>query len=196
MLIGADILTPEKMKLDYESQRIIIGSCQNLAVPFNSHARKDSNLQRVIRAKGNISLAPHRITRIPISYSGGLLDDRNFFFEPQLDLNLGPEGGAFTYIIDLLLSFVKVYNATAVEVALSRRTRIGKVIENRHEGCFAVSTGDTTLVSATWATLKHMAKKTAVGATAALAAAAVIQTGTIYRPELPYSASAPAISTN
>ena len=44
ILIGADILTPEKIKLDYESQRIIIGSCQNLAVPFNSHARKDSNL--------------------------------------------------------------------------------------------------------------------------------------------------------
>ena len=205
LLIGADILTPEGMTLDYQRQQITIGSCEDLKVAFNSYSRQEPNLRRTIRAQGNVTLKPKQITRVPVHFQGNLPGDRDFFFEPKLKstprMDLGLDGGAFTHMVDASLSFVNVYNASYTPVVLPRRTRLGEVLENRHEGCYAAAPDMAALsTSSAWSTIKHAvrksAKKAAVGATAVLAAATVMQEGKACRPELPVSVSTVGAPTN
>lgn len=198
MLIGSDILTPEGMILDYQKQQITVGNCEDLKVPFNSYARTDPNQQRNVRSKGNVVLKSKQVTRVPILFNKALPDDRDFLFEPKLKptlkLDLGPDGGVFTHMVDASFSFVEVYNASYSPATLPKRTKIGEVIENKHEGCYVAAPDMAPMsVSNTWNTIKHVvkdsAKKAAVGATALLAASSVMRTGTGCRPELPNTAS-------
>lgn len=94
-------------------------------------------------------------------------------------MDLGPDGGAFTHMVDASLSFVNVYNASYTPVSLPRRTRLREVLENRYKGCYAATPDMAALsTSSAWSTIKHAvkksAKKAAVGAIAVLAAAIVL----------------------
>ena len=93
--------------------------------------------------------------------------------------SLSQDSGGFTYIVDANFTFVSIYNASLTPVVLSKRARLEDVIENYYKGCYIAAPELTPLAaSTTWSTLSHAikksAKKVAIGATAVLAAAAVI----------------------
>ena len=139
MLIGNDIITPEGMCLDFSKQQLLIGSCQNIRVPFSTVARQDPHVKRTIRARAGTVLAPNSVTRVPVTYHGQIPDDRDFLFEPQLaNVNLGDAGGVFAHVVDSNFSFVQVHNTSTLPVTLPRRVRLGSVVEYNQDGCYHV----------------------------------------------------------
>ena len=43
---------------------------------------------------------------IPVTYNGGIPENRDFLFEPDYVQDFGPASGVFAYIIDLGISIV------------------------------------------------------------------------------------------
>ena len=139
MLFCTDIMTPEKMNLNFGSQQMIIGSCQGLSIPF-FYAGEQPNFKRTVRFKTFIVLLPGVPINVPVNYYGQIPVDRDFFFEPQFNFSyhLGNNGKMFVYIVDVFLNFVQIYNATILFVTIPKRTKLNSVIEYNQEKCFLV----------------------------------------------------------
>ena len=65
--------------------------------------------------------------------------DYDFLFEPQLYYRLGYEGGVYTHIINAMLLFIKVKNATSYLVKLSRHLRLNIIMEYNRYSYYIVS---------------------------------------------------------
>ena len=88
MLIGSDILTPERMVLDFATQGIRIGSCRDMVVLMDSRARSEP-IRRIVKSSKKMTLPPRTTLPVPVAYAGQLPEDRDFLFEPQSTLQLG-----------------------------------------------------------------------------------------------------------
>ena len=82
MLLNIDIILSEKMNLDFGSQQMIIGSCENLSILVFSYARKQPSFKRTVRFKKFIVLLPGVTTNTPVNYHEKIPENRDFFFEP------------------------------------------------------------------------------------------------------------------
>ena len=149
MLIGTDILTPEAMKLDFENQKVDIGSC-NIRAKINSFARETPNVKRTIRSKGRTVVPPHALVQIPVQFNDQLPEDRDFLFKPQFKDELGHSGGIYAHVVDSTLSFVQLKNSTDYPVIIQRRKRLGSVVEYTQQGAFLAATEDAHLASTGW----------------------------------------------
>ena len=87
---------------------MIIGNCENLSILFFSYARMQPNFKRTVRFKKFITLLLGIKTNIPVNYYGEISENRDFFFEPQFNLNhhLGDDGVLFVIVIDVFWNFV------------------------------------------------------------------------------------------
>lgn len=182
VLIGTDILTPERIDLKFSVQQMVIGSCENLAIPFSSHSRQQPNIKRTIRTKGSTVLVPGATTNVPITYHGQLPDDRDFLFEPQLNQDLGLDGGVFAHIVDANMSFVQVRNGTGAPIALPRRARLGTVVEYNQEGCFLAEAVDPVMATTGWRNWKGKVAKFAKAAVLATALLSNVPSGPTAAP--------------
>ena len=137
MLMGADILTPEHMAMDFSKQTLVVGSCKSLIVPISTRARS-APVKRVIKAKARLTVPARSTTSIQVAYSGVLPSDRDMLFEPACQLPLGVAGGIYAHIVDAQFSQVQVTNDTDFEVVVPRKARLGTVEELESDGCFMV----------------------------------------------------------
>ena len=151
MLIGTDVLTPHRFVLDCASQTAIIASCQNVKISARSVAKPHSQVKRTVKTRSALTLAPHSVTNIPVSYHA-LSDDRDFLFEPELTKALGQEGGVFAHVVAASMTFVRARNATGAPVTLPKRTRLGTVVEYAVDGCYQVSYKLANLATCGWRT--------------------------------------------
>ena len=119
------------MILYFGSQQMIIGNCQNLSILFFSHAKKQPNFKRTVRFKVFIVLLPGVTTSVPVNYHEKIPENRDFFFEPQFNLNhhLKNDGNVFAHIIEVFLNLVQTYNATVIPVTIPRRTKLKSILE-------------------------------------------------------------------
>jgi hypothetical protein len=62
MLIGQDIMTPEKMLLDFEHQELRIGSRANI----NTKTSKDPSIETPVRSRSKTTMPPFRTVDVPI----------------------------------------------------------------------------------------------------------------------------------
>ena len=146
-------MSPEKMNFDFGSQQMIIKNCKNLSIPISSQARKQPSFKRTVRFKISIVLSPDVSTNIPVNYHGKIPENRDFFFEPQFNLNphLKNDGGVFPHIIDVFLNFVQTHNATAIPVIIPRRTNLKSIFEyNQEKYYFADLNTDPKLIFTGW----------------------------------------------
>ena len=152
MLLNTDIMSPEKMNLDFGSQQMTIGSCESLSIPFSLHARKQPNFKRTVRFKDSIVLSPGVTTNVPVNYHGEISENREFFFEPQLNLShhLGDDGGVFAHIVDVFLNFVQIHNVIVVPIVISRRAKLKSIVEYNQEKCYFADPSDSKLAFTGW----------------------------------------------
>ncbi len=79
MLIGKDIITPERIDLLTSQQVAQIGSCK-VKAPIET-LNRGPLIRRVVHSKKDLTLPPHTETTVPIHHLN--LPDRNSFFEPN-----------------------------------------------------------------------------------------------------------------
>ena len=138
MLIGADILTPERMTIDFATQSIKIGSCRDIVVPMDSRARSEP-VKRTVKSLSKTILPPRTTMPISVTYAGGKLpDDRDLLFEPQCALPLGLAGGVYAHMVDASFHAVQVRNDTDQAIVIPRKARLGMLGEYEQDGCFPV----------------------------------------------------------
>lgn len=189
MLLGNDVIVPEKMCLDPANQRMTIGSCQGMVTEITAVA-KSTPVHRTIRAKGTVTIPAMSTASVPVSYQGDTLPtDRDFLFEPQYKGDLGFDGGVFAHVVDSSISFVQLRNATDKPAQISRRTRLGNIVEYNQAGAYLVSPEDASLAAGGWLTRKpRQSWKSRVARGIAAMATAVAMTGT--------SSSSPSVDTS
>ena len=124
MLIGTDVLTPNKFSLDCASQTATIGSCQDAKIQARSVVKPHAQIKRVVTNKALVTMALGETMNVPISYHGTLPSDRDFLFEPELPEthNLGHNRGIYVHVVDSSTAFVQAKNTTTVPVSLPKHT--------------------------------------------------------------------------
>ena len=166
LLIGADILTPERMVIDFATQNIRIGSCRDLVVPMDSRARSEP-VKRTVKSASRVVLPPRSTQQITVAYAGELPDDRELLFEPHCSLQLGQSGGVYAHVVDASFRAVHVRNDTDNHVVISRKERLGTLGEYDQDGCFPIGAHHADLATTGWRNWKtKLAKEIVVAATA------------------------------
>lgn len=166
MLIGSDILTPERMVIDFATQTITIGSCRSMAVPMDSRARSEPT-KRVIKSSSRVVLPPRSTQTIQVAFAGELPSDRDLLFEPQCSLQLGQAGGIYAHVVDSSFQTVHVRNDTNKHVIIPRRERLGTIGEYDQDGCFPIGAHHADLAAAGWRNWKtKLARDVVLAATA------------------------------
>ena len=123
VLIGMDVLCPEKAIIDLPAGRIHFGSCENVAVPVECTPRDNVRVRRIVRADSAQEIPPRSTAPVAIRVKGNSpLPDRDFFFEPHLE-------GVYAHFMDSKVDFVNVRNDKEVPLRISRRQRIGTILE-------------------------------------------------------------------
>ena len=138
-LIGIDIMKPECMTLDLQRDVMTIDSCQRLEVPIVIQI-KGTSTDIVIFNKTRRMIAPHTDMRVSIQARRKPLQklstDRDFIFESTEHDSLS----VCVHIVDRFMSEVLVRNDFDQLIVLSKRIKLGKVMEYEAEGCYAVGT--------------------------------------------------------
>lgn len=199
MLIGNDVLVPQKIRLDPAGGKMVIGACQDLAARIEVVTKKDPGVRRAIRSKGTVTIPALSTVSVPVTYRGTLPDDRDFLFEPQFKQNLGREGGVFAHVVDSSLSFVQLRNASDRPARISRRSRLGSVVEFQEEGCYLATPEAAPLAAGGWMLRKpkqSWKSRIAKGLlTVAAGVAAYTTSGSLPRNENPGSSTSTPAST-
>ena len=184
MLMGADIVTPESMVLDFAEQRITIGSCQNLIVPMSTRIRS-APVKRVIKNKAQLTIPAKSTTSMPVVFNGSLPDDRDLLFEPDCQIDLGQAGGVFAHIVDASLGSVHVRNDTDVDVVVPRKARLGTVEEFNYDGCYMVDPCKASLAACGWRNKGWKGKLAMAGLAAAAALSVTVARGSLSETSTP-----------
>lgn len=178
ILIGADILTPERMIIDFATQSIKIGSCRGMTVPMDSRARSEP-VKRTVKSAARTTLAPRTTAQVPVAYSGKLPEDRDLLFEPQCSLPLGHAGGVYAHMVDASFRAVQVRNDTDHTVVIPRKARLGKLGEYEQDGCFPIGAHHADLAATGWRNWKTKLARDIVTAATAMAMVAPAMTARV-----------------
>lgn len=148
MLIGNDILCPERITLNMGQELMIIGSCQNLVAKLTV-THKGIPVRRVARATGLVKVPARSSTMVAFKLRGKstLPAGRDYMFTPQAIDSLGPDGGVMAHIIDANTAFVEVRNASNDEAVLPKNCKLGMVQDYEEEGCYMALPEDAYLAA-------------------------------------------------
>ena len=136
MLMGMDILGPERMIVDIGSETLTIRSCENLTAPIQVTAKDNVNVRRAVRVEKKVTIPPQSTSRVPVRLRTATpLPDRDYLFEPTFP-------GAYAHVIDASLPFVCVKNDTKKEIVIPSRSHMGTLIEYDAEFCYLASPED------------------------------------------------------
>ena len=141
ILIGVDILAPERMLVDLDTRPVTIRTCRNLTASITIMTRDNPNTQRLVRAKTHTVVPPFSYLQVSVKVKD-FPKDRDFIFEPGYDNNLGEKGGLYTHVVDVALSFVHLRNDTNRAVTIQRHARLGMIMEFNENGCFLANPVD------------------------------------------------------
>lgn len=152
ILIGMDIIGPERMRID--SDKVQIGSCEDLIANLKSKSPTGPKIKRVVMSATAVTVPPHSNLFVSAVIRGKSKDlpDRDFVFNATHDQRLGHEGGIFSHIVDANFSCVQIRNTTDDSVFIPRRCRLGLLQEYEDEGCYLASPDDAHLAAGQWST--------------------------------------------
>src|SRR5438477_8984526 len=126
MLIGTDIMLPEKMDILLSRKILQIGTC-NVDVPVQIRVRPGYQQHlHPVHAKATTVIPPYSIAMIPIhSLSAITATTQDFLFEPrELD-----HASLFSHVLNSSTEGILVKNSTSTPIKIPRNTRLGHLQE-------------------------------------------------------------------
>ena len=130
ILIGTDILVPERIDVLLSQRKAIIGSCENVELDINVTTLPNQT-NRLLMLNSQTTIPAYGSTIVQIRPLHGLPTDRDLLFEPDCRL-----ADAYTSIVDHQLSSIELRNSSDKAVVIPRHTRLGRIVEYEADGCF------------------------------------------------------------
>ena len=134
MLVGNDIIGPERIVVDIANKSATISSC-GVKIDIEPKQRGQM-IKRKVHAQQAITIVPYSEVLVPIKALDGIPTDRDFMFEPKPQ----PALSMYTHLVDLSTSAILVTNNTDRTVQILRKAKLGAIEEIGYENCFNVST--------------------------------------------------------
>ena len=78
-----NILIPQKILINFAFNRLKIGTCKDIKMPFSIKSKNNSPIQRNIRNKTDVVVFPNFKLKLPMVYKSELFNNRDFLFEPN-----------------------------------------------------------------------------------------------------------------
>ena len=124
ILIEADILTPERMIINFVTQNLSIDSCRDITVSMNSRARSEP-VKRTMKSLSKTILPPRTTISMSITYAGGKLsENRDLLFEPQCALSLDLADEVYAHMVDVSFHAVQIRNDIDQAIVIPRKARL------------------------------------------------------------------------
>ena len=175
ILIGMDVMVPEKIDVLASQATALIGSC-DVSIPIDVRSRAGRAIAHPVHSKKSLLVPPHSQVQIPVHHA--CLPDRDFFFEPdETNLTL------FAHFVDSSTSAILAKNDSDRAVMIPRNFRLGTIQEADFDNCYHITTGQEDAVDLAsrrpqnehktgW--LKRVFKKVAACSAVALLASAAV----------------------
>ena len=129
MLLGNDVIGPERIVLDIARNKAYIGSCD--ATADITSRQRGPYQRRVIHARKALTVAPRAEIMVPIGTPAGL-PERDYIFEPVAQRNLT----LYAHLVDSNIAGVLVKNETDHVVQIPKKLRLGMLCEVDYENVF------------------------------------------------------------
>ena len=123
-----------------------VGACQDLEIPMVVIAR-GSRINVTIYSSKRMRIPPHSNVVVPVT--GPLIKQldlpqyREFIFGPQTLDSLS----AYAHVVDHTISKIFVRNNSDRPITLSRKQKLGKVVDYDEADCYSISTEDHDLAT-------------------------------------------------
>ena len=130
MLIGNDIVGPEKIVLDVNQSKAFIGSCD--ATADITCRQRGQQYTRAIHARKTLTIPPRSECLIPVAKLSDVPTERDFLFEPIAQTNIT----LYAHLVDAKVHGVIAKNETDRHVRISKKQRLGTLCELDYENAF------------------------------------------------------------
>ena len=115
LLVGMDILGPEKINLLFTSKKMVINSCKGLVVPITTTSNKGQPVKQNVQTVKKVLIEPHTLSKVPIWLWGTAeLPDQTLMFQPEYHSAIQwlAEGdrAIYAHVVDSQTTFVQVRN--------------------------------------------------------------------------------------
>ena len=129
MLLGNDVIGPEKIVLDISQSKTYIDSCGVTAIITSR--QRDPYQRRVIHARKPLIIAPRFDAMVSIDTPKGL-SERDFIFEPVPQRNLI----MYAHLMNSRIAGVLVKNETDNVIQIPKRLRLDMLCEVDYKNVF------------------------------------------------------------
>ena len=127
ILMGVNILGPERILIDVGEEKLLIRSCDNLTADIKVKAKDNVKVRRHIRNQKKMVLLFNTMTRLSIELRTSTpLPNRDYLFELSYL-------GVYAYIVDANISFICVKNNTDSAIIIPRYAGLGILVEYNAE---------------------------------------------------------------
>ena len=141
MLMRFDILSSERMIIDYFKKILIIDDCKSMIVSMQITLK--DKIKRVIRAHHTITIFAlfSIMISIRLRENSDLSIDRDLMFTlyDQIFARFESEREVLAHIIDVNMCAIQINNATIELVIISRNSRLNTVQNYEKESCYIAS---------------------------------------------------------
>ena len=129
MLLGTDIIGPEKIDIITSRNEAYIGSCDT-TVAIDLRPRSRGVTMKPVVASKQATLPPRSQMVVPVHHAS-LPDDRDFLFEPTT-----AAVSLYTHLVDDSFHSVMARNDTDKSVVIPKHLRLGTVSEIDYDNCY------------------------------------------------------------
>lgn len=127
-LIGIDIMKPERVLVDFDTDSATFRCCGNVSISVKTRYIGEKQSHATYTCKRVVS--PLR-TQATVQFDANLADDRDMIYEPGL-ANLA----ALAAVVDHTTDGVVVINHTDVPMTVQKNARLGRIIKYDMNRCF------------------------------------------------------------
>ena len=139
MLIGIDIIAPEKFNIDLGKATITLPFCDNMQVPLT--VTSANRISTSILSKEQVTIQPKSRQLVTVTGKKSKLTlpaGRDFLFEPKRQ----PKLTMYTHIVDCNISQVIVQNDGSTPIVLLKNTKLGEVHDHDIVEAYKVEPSD------------------------------------------------------
>ncbi|SLM41272.1 hypothetical protein LPUS_12228 [Lasallia pustulata] len=144
LLVGMDILGPEKIDLLFTSEKMVMNSCKGLVVLITTTSQTGQPVKRNVQTVKKVLIEPYTLSKVPIRLRGTAeLPDRTLMFQPEYHNAIQQlaegDGAIYVHVVDSQMTFIQIRNNSNEPIVLGRHAHLGYISECLEENCYLVS---------------------------------------------------------